>query len=251
MAMRFLALETYDNSSEYNISTKKLKLKFAKKDSNSKQKIGSEISICCDDVNESLIITDTQNHRIVEADCKTGIAKVICGTGHLEKHKNVVVSKDGLAPHRVTLNSPRAVAIYRPSKLISSGYLSKASREILKSDATGVRPRTLIISDSGNHRILKLIELPKTYLLSASSMQRKVFTLLGGGNHPIEMFNFLKENLNNYKIDEPVGLTISARGELLIWKRNVPILTLLRPVTAVADLNIYTGSLNNSLQDSD
>lgn len=247
---KILSLDIDSVSSKCTMSIQDLKLKFDKKDSNLKQKIGSEINVCLDDVNWSLIITDTQNHRIFEVDCKTGVAEIICGTGHLEKSNNVV-SKDGLSPHRIALSYPRAVAIYRPSELISSEYLSRTSRKILESDETRVRPRTLIISDSGNNRVLKLIELPKTHLLSASSKQRKVFTLLGEGKYPIEMFNSSKENLKSYKIDEPVGLIVSARGELLVWKKNIPILTLLRPVTAVADLKIYTGSLTNSLQDSD
>ena len=245
-----LLLDIDDDSSKYSISTQSLKFEIDKKQTNSKQKIGSEIHLCLDDVKESLIITDTQNNRILEADCKTGMAEVICGTEHLDKSKNVI-SKDGLAPFRVGLNSPKSTVIYRPSKLISLGYLCSTSKKIIESDKTGVKPRTLIIADSGNNRILKLIELPRTHYLAASSNQRKVFTLLGGGKYPIERFSSsIDDNFKGYKIDEPIGLAVSAIGELLVWKKNISILTLLRPATAFTDLKIYKGSLKNNLQDS-
>ncbi|MDJ0904353.1 MAG: hypothetical protein QNJ55_36785 [Xenococcus sp. MO_188.B8] len=233
-----------------NTKTQSLQLNFAKKLSDTKRKIGSEIYLCTDDRNETLIVTDTKNHRILEVNCKTGVAEIICGTGRPEKPKDAE-SKEGVAASRAGLNTPCAVAIYRPAELISQGLLTKTSREILESDETGVRPRTILISDSGNNRILKLIELPKTHLLFASSGQRKVFTLLGGGEQPIEFVSPSKENLQDYRIKEPVGLTVSVRGELFIWKKSTPMFTLLRPVTAATDLQVFSKARKFNLEDSD
>lgn len=203
------------NSENEKLQNHKIALNFVSKVPRNQQSLGNEVYICADDRNKTLIISDTENHRILEVDYQTGDTKVICGTGRSGSPKPKE-SKQGVAPLRANLNTPKGLALYRPAQVISLGLLSEPSRNILKSDSTGVRPRTIWISDSGNNRIIKLIELPKTDLLPASSGLCKAFTFLGGGKEPIVKITIGSKitDFRFYQIDQPIGLAVSEMGEL-------------------------------------
>lgn len=196
--------------------------------------LGRELSFCVDELNYSLVVADIMHHRIVEVDCDSGIAKIICGTGEKGNSQKEEIGK------LARLDLPRSVAIYRPGKYVTTGKLSEQSRTFLDLSANGRKPRIIFIADSGNYSIKKLVELsfPVADLLSLPA-EPILYNFIGSGKkqkgdlRPLEHKS--RNDLRNYSILKPFDLFVSELGELFIICPSSMFLILLRPATASAD----------------
>jgi hypothetical protein len=199
-----------------------------------KESLGRNWDFCIDARRRTLIIADSENHRIVEVDRITGIAHVICGTGRAG------TASDGEVAVKAALNYPHAVAVYRPSEVIRQGLLSEQSMTFLTSDPEQAIPRTILIADTGNFRIIKLIELPFIASQTLSIPDDPfVYTLIGARKEArgglTKLSKEHKSDLRRYMIPEPSDLAISESGELLVGCGSNQFLIFLRPTSAISD----------------
>jgi hypothetical protein len=211
--------------------------------------LGQDLDFYLDSLKDTLVIADTQHHRIIEADCKTGKADIICGAGQPGNALEEAVAR------RAPLHSPRGVAVYRPKELIEPHLLNTQSKTFLNSDER-TRPRTILIADSGNFRIKKLVELPfiASEQLSLSD-EPFIYTLIGSGKevrgNPPKFTEAHKTDLRQYPISEPSALSISKSGEVLIYCRSNQTLLLLKPSTAMSPVLVRRESQQTDIDTTD
>lgn len=195
---------------------------------------GKALSFCVDELTHSLIVADTMQHRILEVDCDTGNARIICGTGERGETK-----KQSIATLS-RLNLPRSVALYRPGKFVDKGKLADRSRTFLDFSEDKAHPRIIFIADSGNYLVKKLVEL-NSVVARELSLPREplVYNFVGSGEkqkgdlRPAE--SKAKKNLNSYSILKPFNVYVSELGDLFVVCPSSAFLMLLRPATASAD----------------
>lgn len=197
-------------------------------------KLDEDIDFCIDPRKGTLIIADARRHRVIEADYQSGAAQVICG---LDKAGDAAEEEPA---RRAALNYPKAVALYSPAKLIRDGLLSKQSLTFLRVAADPNKPRTLLIADSGNFKVKKLVELT---IIAAHGLSTRdepfLYTLCGSGKESRDKTpSYAKKNvadLRQLMIPEPSGLAVSAFGELVIGCRSNQVLLFLRPASSLSD----------------
>lgn len=196
--------------------------------------LGPEFDFCIDPRSQTLIVADTLNHRIVEINVNNGRGRVICGVG---KSGNSMQHDE---PTSALLNSPKAIQIYRPDELVRTGLLNEPSRNVLLHDPQRIKPRTIIIADSGNCSIKKLVEFPLTAALTEGLPRNPImYTFLGSGEEQLGVI--LKPNLKaakdlrTYAIPRPTAIAVSALGELVVTGKSATSLLLLQPATARID----------------
>jgi hypothetical protein len=210
--------------------------------------LGPTLGLCFDRVNDSLLRADTAHHRILEASCKSGLVEWICGTGRAGS------AKDGTATNKSAINAPEAVAIYRHRDVIGSGFLEKPSQQLLEMDKSGVLPRSILIADSGNYSVRKIVQLPIAANAVIDSMPQgdRLYTFLGDGkrppNSPVKLP--LAEKLTESTVWSPIRLAVSGRGTLLVGYSDAPYVTLLKPMTATVEGLSDQISVYNSTQPS-
>lgn len=211
-------------------------------------KLGDEVYLCPDDANRSLLISDTENHRIIEVDCQTSQAEIICGTGERG------AAPEGEPAASARIDSPRGIAVYRPFDLIDEGFLTEKSKELVQSDVQKIRPRTVIFADSGNFKVRKIVDPGKDLADSLSVSERpSLYTLLGTGyatDALTVLANDYWEDLRTYPITKPFALAVSNIGELLVACASTPYLILLRPATTIISERGYFAGFNERLQHS-
>lgn len=193
-------------------------------------RFGASVGLAADLANRSVIVADTSRHQIVEVEIQTGKSRVLAGTGQAG------LATEGTDPEEAKLNCPSVVALYRPKEVISAELLSRASCELLKRDATGVRPRTLLIGDSGNFSVKKLIELPKSPLETRLNGFRGIFTLLGPACAPSGEPCPQPPELGAPLDAGPIA--VSSTGAVIMAIRSSQNLLLLQPATAKTSLTI-------------
>jgi hypothetical protein len=195
--------------------------------------LGREIDFCIDARKETLVVADTLHHRIVEIDCKTGTAQVICGNG-----------RPGNAPEETTargaqLNSPTSVAIYRPNEMIQvERDLSLMSLTLLRTDPARIKPRTILVADAGNFRIKKIVDLPFVAgQQSHLSDEPFIYTLIGSGSDQRgpspKVKSKHKQDLRTYPMPRPSTLLTTRSGELIIYFQSQKGFLFLKPSTSM------------------
>ena len=199
---------------------------------------GRELSFCVDVISHTLIIADTLLHRILEVDCETGVAKVICGTGERGE------TRKETNPTQAKLDLPRSVAVYRPAKFVDLGKLDNLSRTVLDFSDDGWYPRIIFIADSGNYSVKKLVELNSVVAERLSLPREPVLhNFVGSGEKQKGDLrlpeNKAKKNLRNYPILKPFHVYVSELGDLFVICPSSAYLILLRPATASADRAIH------------
>ncbi len=178
----------------------------------------------------TLIVADSEHRRILELDPSSGRVEILCGPGSKR-----TIEMDSLAD---ALQTPRAAVVYRAQDLIPFELLSNNSREILRTDSSGRLPRTILIADAKDNRVKKFVELPNAPRLVSLANSRILLPFLGSGSKPQrEVPPRFSESLSCYPICAPLGLSISAAGELLVQTQGRYLL-LLRPSTAIKGLTL-------------
>ncbi|HEV7745667.1 MAG TPA: hypothetical protein VGO56_11780 [Pyrinomonadaceae bacterium] len=201
------------------------------------REFGADLDFCVDAYKNSLVIADTNHHRIVEVNCVTGSLEVICGVGRPGNAREEELARTAL------LHSPRSVAVYRPAALIRDHLLDAQSRSFLESDPEGTRPRTLLFADSGNSRVKKIVDLPFLACEVLSSPDGPfIYSMIGSGQEvhgkPHKVNKNHGQDLRLYPIPKPSDLLIGGDGDCLIYSRSSQTTILLRPSTALSqDLN--------------
>lgn len=195
--------------------------------------LGSELNFSVDSQTGTLVIADTQNHRVVEVDSVTGEASVICGTGKPGNARECEVS------NKAALNLPAAVAVYRPSEVINKGLLKSPSETFFTGDPKNTRPRTILIADSGNFRVKKMVELPSIASLNFNlPTEPFIYTLIGTGTEIRGTHRKIsygdKSDLRKYPIPRPTDLSVTASGDLLIGCQTNQTFIFLRPSTSLS-----------------
>jgi hypothetical protein len=208
--------------------------------------LGQEVRICVDERKQSLVVADKYHHRVLEIDCATGQATIICGTGRPGK------SAQGEIASRAPLKLPGAVQVYRQVDMIDIVFIHPESRSILSYDQMKVRPRVILVADSGNLSVKVIAELP---MIAAESLELPsdplLYTLIGSGNSPggglPKPQGQYKENLPMYPITEPYDMALTSEGELLIACKLVNSIIFLRPATALCEASVQAKpSLKNN-----
>jgi len=195
--------------------------------------LGPELDFCVDPESHSLFIADTGHHRVVEVNCSTGLTKTICGVGRPGD------AREGELATRAALNSPRSIALYRHRALIRQGLLDSQSISFIQSDPDGVKPRTLLVADSANFPVKKIVDLA-FFASQALSLPDEPFlyTLLGSGQNlkgkPQKISDKHRQDLRQLPISPPTDLLIDSEGDLLIYSRSSQTNILLRPSTAMS-----------------
>lgn len=196
-------------------------------------RLGTEVHACIDNRKETIIVADTLNHRILEADYRTFHATHLCGIdgpGTCETEGEICT--------KAPLRYPRGVALYRCRDVVLEDYFSDDAKSFILADATGVLPRTIIIADSANLQLKRIVDLP------GSIDGPKLFTLLGSGKKPSGWFqgarrfeipnsDFGTDDLRKMNFHDPRALTVSAQGEVLVRTGSQDYLYLLQPATSV------------------
>jgi hypothetical protein len=211
--------------------------------------LDSNVHICVDARNRTLLVTEPAAKRVTEMNYESG-ASAICWTpttptliGSLGEHYDVKRSV------------PRSVAIYRTRRLIPQALIKLNSRDVLTSDPTKVRPRTLLIADSGNFCIWKLVQLPFSPLLLDLAGKNQMLAFLGSGNRP-ELTQSAprphqEENLRKYHLPPPRDIGVSYFGEILVRSEPEYAMLLLRPATAKLEGAISREAKSKTLDWSD
>jgi hypothetical protein len=196
--------------------------------------LGSEVYLCGDNANDSLLISDTKHHLIYEVQCESGEAAIICGTGQRGD------SPEGEPAKTAQISAPRALVLYRPGELIDRSHLSVDSLNLLEQDSNKARPRTIIFADSDNLKVKKIVDA------SAASEEKRTYTLLGSGvskGAAPEPPDARWEDFKTYPINRPFDLAVSNLGELLIACESTQFLILLRPAsTIIRETGHFAGS---------
>jgi hypothetical protein len=207
--------------------------------------LGKELSLCLDDANGSLIVSDTTNHRIVEIKLADRKADVLCGTG------SPGVAKEGESALHANLESPKAVMLYRHRDFIDDAQLADDFRGMFTYDP--VRPRAIIFVDSGHPSIKKLVEYPAQAELYNIPLEPAVFTLLSGPSSaanpsvlpdPERAYRDLRE----YPVLKPIDLAATQNGELLVCSEVPPSLVLLRPATSQPEKTLQQHERNSGVK---
>jgi len=194
--------------------------------------LSSEIDFCIDTWKDTLVVADSVHHCVVEIDCKSGKAQVICGTGSPGNAPEQTVAE------KAQLNSPSSVAIYRPNEVVPDKHLTDPSRVFLTMDPDRIRPRTILVADSGNLRIKKIVELPfdVSYLLGVQD-ESFIYTLIGSGSESGAKFPRVtpqhKADLRSYPIPKPSKLLTTRSGELIVYFRAEQTFLVLKPASAL------------------
>lgn len=201
--------------------------------------LGNELSLCLDDANGSLIVSDTNNHRIVEIKLANRKAEVLCGTG------SPGVAQEGESPLHANLTSPRAVTVYRHSDFIDEAQLDDDTKGIFDYDK--VRPRAIIFVDSGHPSIKKLVEYPVMAEIHEIPPEPAVFTLLSGPTSAVDPKVLLDperkhRDLRQYPVVKPIDLATTQDGELLVCSETPPSLLFLRPASSQPEKNVQNNS---------
>ncbi len=207
--------------------------------------LGEEVYLCIDNQKGTLLLSDTQNHRVIEVDRQSGNAEVICGSG-------VPGNADEGEPARLAkLASPRAIAIYRPSEMIDEAQITTQSQEVIKPKYGKATPRSIILADSGNRSIKRIVDASLLTTRSAfTPAESLIFTLLGSGEPTKDLGEPSGDSLydlSSHPIPEPYELAVSLLGDLLIGCRSTPSLMLLRPATSIARQKEHYKGLDGQL----
>lgn len=201
-------------------------------------RLGDEVHLCVDGAKGSLLVADTASHLIYEVDYQTAEARVVCGAGEPGE------SPEGTPAVEARIDSPRALAIYRPFELIDEAHLHGDSAELLKEDYLKIRPRTIIFADSGNRKVKKIVDA------GARPDEQLTYTLLGsggGGAAPPDAPGGRAADLRAWPINVPFDLAVSNLGELLVACASAEFLILLRPATTVLRESAYLAGLGDTL----
>jgi hypothetical protein len=201
-------------------------------------KLGGEVHLCVDNAHSSLLIADTVNHLIFEVGRGEAEVKIICGTGERGD------APEGVPASGAKIDTPRALAIYRPFEMIDKAYLQSESVEWLNEDLEKVRPRTIIFADSGNFKVKKIVDV------GDSPEEQMIYTLLGNGHSgrtspdiPVRYW----DDLRTFPINRPFDLAVSNLGELLVACAPAQYLILLRPATTILRESAYMAGLGDSI----
>jgi hypothetical protein len=195
--------------------------------------LGKEIYFCIDNRNKSFLISDTDNHRVIEINIDTKKIMNTFGKGKPGQ------SLEGANATEALLNKPRGIDLYRHNDIINVNYISEPSLEFLRSSPNGIRPRTIVIADSGNNSVKRIIDFHVDHKKPQFSNRFEIFTLLGSGESPptqtVTQKDRQNENLNKIRIHKPIDISISSLGELVLFTENYRYIIALRPASALAD----------------
>lgn len=212
--------------------TREVKIKI----SSGQQTLGAEIHLCADPKKNTLLVSDTMNHRILEVDCTTGQAEVLSGTNTPGQAGERQIANEA------KLHSPRGIGIYRHGELIRNIGFDTTSEIIIK-----LNPRTILVADSNNFCVKKIINFP----LLATEMfywpsSPLLYTLIGTGRelqskgkYP-DLDKFQREDLRKYCIPKPIDIVITKLGEVVICFEGFNPLVLLRPATVSGEIVSYS-----------
>jgi hypothetical protein len=195
--------------------------------------LGKEIYFCIDNRNKSFLISDTDNHRVIEINIDT--KKIINTFGKGKPGRSL----EGANATEALLNKPRGIDLYRHNDIINANYISEPSLEFLRSSPNGIRPRTIVIADSGNNSVKRIIDFHIDHKKPQFSNRFEIFTLLGSGESPptqtVTQKDRQNEILNKIRIHKPIDISISSLGELVLFTENYRYIIALRPASALAD----------------
>jgi hypothetical protein len=193
--------------------------------------LGREVHVAHDPVSRSLIISDTEHHRIVEVDVETGAAEVIAGTGQPGD------SRDGDSADAAPLNAPAGLALYRHAEVIDRGMLDPKAATILDIyDQTGRRPRAVLFVERGTSRVVKLLDLPTQVRSHGLPYYPTLYTLLGRPARGADSRRPDAADLRSMRLADPSAVAVSLRGDLLVGCADR--LHFLRPLTSVGELRV-------------
>ena len=203
--------------------------------------LGNDWSFCVDDRKRTVLVADAANHRVLEADSTTGEAAVLCGSGQPG------MAQAGEEAASARLNAPLDVALYRPGD-VDLDNLANQSQEVLRL-SDGVLPRTVVIADSGNYRLVKVVEFPPKQILAPAippgqadpftgiAGRRRVYGLIGSTEVPERRTTVpppMVRDLRAYPLYKPVQLAVSRWGEIVVVMDEAQYLLHLRSATAAA-----------------
>jgi len=208
------------------------------------------VHICADARNNTLFVTEPTAQRISEMNCDTGESTLVWTPTSPAALDSL---GERYSPQRAR---PTAVAVYRTRRLIDKGILKPNSRSLLASDPSRVKPRTLLIADSGNFCIWKLVQLPPSDLLLDLANKNQLLAFLGSGIQPQAERNYHptaneEENLRRYQLPRPLEISLSQFGDVLIRSDPEYPMILLRPATARGESLVRQEARSQKLDWSD
>jgi hypothetical protein len=184
----------------------------------------SHIKMYLDERSSALVVSDPENDSVLEVDIPSGTTRTLWPVGQpstVERHAGI--------------SRPSAAITYYPHDQIDRSYLTHDSRRIL--DVSRVLPRTLLVADTQNCRVLKRVDFPDTPRLLGLQGKSLFSSLLGSGHTPPDLKQELAtaptDDLRSWAIGRPNSISIGPAGELLVSLQDFCTLLLLEPATAV------------------
>jgi hypothetical protein len=213
------------------------------------KKLGAEVHLCADEPKGTLLIADTYNHRILEFDGETGETIILCGNGYPG------ISNEGIKATEARLNSPRGMAVYRAYETVKQDLLSDNSKRMLARDPSGILPRIILIADSGNYQIKKLVEFLDAHGSgNYSTLSSRLYTLLGSGKRssatPGRPTSIEKDDLRQYSVSSPLDLAVLDDHTLIVRTEFINSLIMLQPATASSEVKAYHKTKEADIHDS-
>jgi hypothetical protein len=189
-------------------------------------------AMCSDWRANSIVIADSNNHKLLELKLGSGRLDVLCGTS-----KPGYDSEPVPAAH-AAIRAPSAVAVARPYDMIPEDLLSRPSNIILSEDHSRILPRTILFSQPQDKAVRRLVQLPDTVRLQSFKGKSTIYPLLG--DHLLSDDHEPAEGLFGVSYD-CLFLSLSLAGELALLTADA----VLRfcPATAVNTVTLEQGAL--------
>lgn len=135
------------------------------------------LTMCVDEMEDSVICADRTNHLLFECSLRTSHSEVLCGQG--EPGCPEENTKAPLA----FLNAPCAPLVLRPMEFISFAQFSPYAKRVIgaektKSRSYGRKPRMILVCDAGNRAVRKIWQFPASPQAEDLANLNRIYTLL-------------------------------------------------------------------------
>lgn len=168
------------------------------------------LTMCVDEIENSVICADRTNHLLFECSLRTSHSEVLCGQGKPGSPEEN--AKTPLA----FLNAPCVPLVLRPMEFIDFEQFSPFTKEMIGAGKTesrvyGGKPRMILVCDAGNHAVRKIWQFPASPQARDLANLNRIYTLLSEseiGGHEGELLNL--------NCGEPKALFIGPSGRLTV-----------------------------------
>jgi len=196
------------------------------------------LTMCVDEMEDSVICADRTNHFLFECSLKTSHSEILCGQG--EPGCPEENTKTPLA----FLNTPCSPLVLRPAEFISTDRFEPSAKEVITAErskikAYGKKPRMILVCDAGNHAVRKIWQFPASPQARDRARLNRIYTMLSESE-----IAGCKGELLGLHCGEPKKLFIGPSGRLTVTTNSS--VYILAPCVSADEEKRFSSSLFES-----